>query len=69
VVKSGTMAEIKVIQMLEFCLKSCKPGHDSKTRFLLKKKNSQPNHASANSSSTDWPDFDSQDGVFTEAES
>jgi hypothetical protein len=42
----------------------CKPGHNKKNCFKFKKKDSGPNHASANNGCCDRPNFDSQE-VFT----
>jgi hypothetical protein len=45
----------------------CKPGHDRKNSFKIKKNHSRSNNAnniSANNGNTDRPNFDSQDVVF-----
>jgi hypothetical protein len=47
-----------------FCLYCCKPGHDKKDYFKLKKKDSRSNNASLNNGHADRPNFDSQDVVF-----
>jgi hypothetical protein len=48
-----------------FCSYCCKPGHDRKNCFKLKKEDSRSNNASSNNGNSDRPNFGSQDVVFT----
>jgi hypothetical protein len=49
-----------------FCSYCCKPGHDKKDCFKLKKKDSRSNNGSTNNGHADRPNFDSQDVVLWE---